>query len=74
MCSTNGIPRRLKPTLQSMVRCSQAKHQACSMTTSPLTISDESDPGERSFATIGTGTKGYVLVVIYTYRGDKIRI
>ena len=39
-----------------------------------ITISDESDSGERRFATIGTGTKGRVLVVIFTYRGDNIRL
>jgi uncharacterized DUF497 family protein len=39
-----------------------------------LTISDESDPAELRFVTLGMGTKGKVLVVVYTYRGENIRI
>lgn len=40
-----------------------------------ITVPDEeSDPGERRFVSIGTGVKGRVLVVIYTYRETNIRI
>jgi uncharacterized DUF497 family protein len=40
-----------------------------------ITITDDdSDPDERRFVAIGMGTKGRVLVVVYTYRGDNIRI
>lgn len=40
-----------------------------------LTISDdESDPGEQRFVSIGAGVKGRILVVVYCYRGRKIRI
>lgn len=39
-----------------------------------ITVTDDSDPDEQRFATVGMGTKGRVLVVIYTYRRDKIRI
>jgi uncharacterized DUF497 family protein len=35
---------------------------------------DESDPDEQRFVSIGTGAKGRVLVVVYCYRGSKIRI
>jgi uncharacterized DUF497 family protein len=35
---------------------------------------DESDPHEVRFVTMGTGMKGRVLVVVYCYRGSKIRI
>ena len=35
---------------------------------------DESDPHEVRFVSIGTGLKGQVLVVVYCYRGSKIRI
>ena len=35
---------------------------------------DESDPGERRFVSIGTGAKGRVLVVVYSWRGDNIRL
>lgn len=35
---------------------------------------DESDPSERRFVSIGQGAKGRVLVVVYSYRGMKIRI
>jgi uncharacterized DUF497 family protein len=40
-----------------------------------LTITDDdSDPHERRFVTLGIGAKGRVLVVVYSYRGMKIRI
>jgi len=35
---------------------------------------DESDPGERRFVSIGTGAKGRVLVVVYSWRRANIRI
>jgi len=37
-------------------------------------IDEESDPHEQRFVSIGTGVKGRVLVVVYTYRGSNIRI
>jgi uncharacterized protein len=40
-----------------------------------ITITDdESDPDEQRFVSIGTGVKGRVLVVVYSYRGKNIRI
>jgi uncharacterized protein len=40
-----------------------------------LTITDdESEMAEARFVSIGTGAKGRVLVVVYSYRGEKIRI
>jgi uncharacterized protein len=40
-----------------------------------ITISDnESDLNEERFISIGLGAKGRVLVVVYTYRRDSIRI
>jgi len=40
-----------------------------------ITVLDEdSDPREQRFVTIGTGSKGRVLVVVYAYRGADIRI
>ena len=40
-----------------------------------ITISDnESDPNEERFVSIGIGVKGRVLVVVYTYRGEEIRL
>ena len=40
-----------------------------------ITITDEeSDPSERRFVTIGMGAVGRLLVVVYTYRGENIRI
>ncbi|MGA2084790.1 MAG: BrnT family toxin [Terracidiphilus sp.] len=40
-----------------------------------ITITDEeSDPDEQRFVSMGTGVKGRVLVVVYSYRGEKIRI
>jgi uncharacterized protein len=35
---------------------------------------DDSDPHEVRFVTVGSGAKGRVLVVVYCYRGKKIRI
>jgi hypothetical protein len=37
-------------------------------------VDDESDPGEQRFVSIGMGAKERVLVVIYSYRGQNIRI
>jgi uncharacterized protein len=40
-----------------------------------ITISDvESDPGEPRFVSLGVGAKGRVLVVVYCYRQQNIRI
>lgn len=40
-----------------------------------LTVTDdESDPDEQRFATMGAGALGRVLVVVYTYRRQNIRI
>jgi uncharacterized DUF497 family protein len=40
-----------------------------------MTITDdESDPHERRFVTLGLGIKGRLLAVVYTYRGQNIRI
>jgi uncharacterized DUF497 family protein len=35
---------------------------------------DESNPHERRFVSIGKGAKGRVLIVVYCYRGNDIRI
>ncbi|MGH9605122.1 MAG: BrnT family toxin [Terracidiphilus sp.] len=35
---------------------------------------DESDPSEQRIAAIGAGAKGRVLVVVYCYRGENIRV
>jgi uncharacterized DUF497 family protein len=35
---------------------------------------DESDPDERRFLTLGIGIKGRILVVVYCYSGENIRI
>jgi uncharacterized protein len=40
-----------------------------------ITITDEqSDPGEPRFVTLGIGAAGRLLVVVYTWRGENIRI
>jgi uncharacterized DUF497 family protein len=39
-----------------------------------LTVSDEGESAEERFVTVGMGLKARVLVVVYTWRGDKIRI
>jgi uncharacterized DUF497 family protein len=37
-------------------------------------VDDESDPGEQRFITLGMGALGRLLVVVYTWRGENIRI
>jgi len=40
-----------------------------------ITITDDaSDPEEQRFVSIGLGARGRALVVVYSYRGRKIRI
>ena len=40
-----------------------------------ITITDdESDPFEQRFVALGLGVKGRLLVVVYTYRGENIRL
>jgi len=40
-----------------------------------LTMSDfESDPEEDRFVMVGMSVRARVLVVVYTYRGEKVRI
>jgi uncharacterized protein len=39
-----------------------------------ITIADESEAIEERFITIGMGLKARVLVVVYCYRAEKIRI
>jgi uncharacterized DUF497 family protein len=43
----------------------------------PLSITvadDESDPMEQRFVTLGADASGRILVVVYTWRGDDIRL
>lgn len=37
-------------------------------------IDDESDPSEQRFVTLGMGLAGRLLVVVYTWRGENVRI
>lgn len=40
-----------------------------------ITIKDEeSDPAEQRFVTLGIGAFGRLLVVVFTWRGENIRI
>ncbi len=40
-----------------------------------ITIADdESDPDEQRFVSVGMGAMGRLLVVVYTWRGENIRI
>ena len=40
-----------------------------------ITVEDDlSDPHEQRFVSIGTGAKELVLVVVYSFRGSRIRI
>ena len=40
-----------------------------------ITIADdESDPNEQRFVTLGMGATGRPLVVVYTWRGENVRI
>ncbi len=43
--------------------------------TYPITVADdESNPNERRFITLGLGAMGRLLVVVYTWRGENVRI
>jgi hypothetical protein len=37
-------------------------------------MDEESDPGEQRFVTLGMGAAGRLLVVVYTWRAENIRI
>ena len=37
-------------------------------------VDDESDPTEQRYITLGVGAAGRLLVVVYTWRGENIRI
>ena len=37
-------------------------------------VDDESDPIERRFVTLGADAAGRILVVVYSWRGDDIRL
>jgi len=37
-------------------------------------VDDESDPDEQRFVTLGMGIKGRILVVVYCYSNESIRI
>jgi hypothetical protein len=39
-----------------------------------ITIEDDSSKLEERFVTIGSDGFGHILVVVYTYRGDEIRL
>lgn len=40
-----------------------------------ITVADDkSDPNEQRFVTLGVGAMGRLLVVVYTWRGENIRI
>jgi uncharacterized DUF497 family protein len=40
-----------------------------------ITIADDaSDPREQRLVSMGTGVKGRVIVVVYSYRGENVRI
>lgn len=39
-----------------------------------LTHEDSTSEGEQRFVTLGMGGKGRILVVIYTYRNEQIRL
>ena len=37
-------------------------------------VDDESDPSEQRFVTLGAEAAGRILLVVYTWRGDDIRL
>ena len=39
-----------------------------------LTVEDTSSKDEQRFATIGMNTQGSLMIVVWTYRGDDIRL
>jgi uncharacterized protein len=47
---------------------------AFSMTPLALTMEDESAEGERRFVTVGANSFWNLMVAVYTYRGDDVRL
>ncbi|MBC8420014.1 MAG: BrnT family toxin [Proteobacteria bacterium] len=39
-----------------------------------LTLEDHDVKGEKRFVTVGTDSMGRIVVAVYTYRGDNIRL
>ena len=39
-----------------------------------LTLEDQDVEGEKRYVTVGTDSIGRIVVVVYTYRGDNIRL
>jgi uncharacterized DUF497 family protein len=39
-----------------------------------LTIEDQDIGGEKRFLTVGTDSTGRIVLVVYAYRGDSIRL
>jgi uncharacterized DUF497 family protein len=39
-----------------------------------LTLEDHDVEGEKRFVTVGTDSMGHIVVAVYTYRGDNIRL
>lgn len=79
--------RTLEPWASSGMRRSKAainyrKHgvrmpEAIPVFDDPFAITitdDESDPDEQRFVSIGIGAMGRLLVVVYTWRGENIRV
>jgi uncharacterized DUF497 family protein len=39
-----------------------------------ITVEDTSATGERRYISVGMGSLGHILVVVYTYRGSGVRL
>lgn len=74
---SNGTPGRWKPITGNMGSGlpKLSRFEPVFDDDDAITIRDEdSDPHEVRFVSIGTGAKERVLVVVYCYRGENIRI
>jgi uncharacterized DUF497 family protein len=66
-------PIKARQTFESMEFSSQ-KRSVFSDDYAITITDDESDLNELRFVTLGVGIKGRVLVVVYCFRGENIRI
>jgi len=72
---SSGTTRAKPESTFANTACACQKQFQYLTTPTPVTIADdESDPGEQRFITLGMGALGRLLLVVYTWRGENIRI
>jgi uncharacterized DUF497 family protein len=71
--NTAWDPKKAEINFQKhKIRCSDA--EGVFFDPYALTIEEQSSWGEKRFVTVGADTFGRIVVVVYTYRGETIRL